>query len=164
MGRRQPKIVHPTLGVLPSARRCSRLRQSQIVTPIATINSTSAAAVSPASANITPMLTAITGSNNKPHPHPPGFSTAVCRHRLPRHSNLNIFQHYNAIACWTGTILSAPVRCASCLRLEIERYLGAQPITIRQAKVAAKAKVGVGRHATPSQDNLPNALSRNRSP
>ena len=52
---------------------------------------------------------------------------------------------------------------APLLRLEIKRHLGTQPITIRQAKVAAKAKVGVGRHTTPPQDNLPNSLSRNPS-
>lgn len=66
---------------LTVARRCSRERHSQTVTPMAAISNTSAAAATPASANITPMLTAITGSSSKPHPHPPGLYTADCRRR-----------------------------------------------------------------------------------
>ncbi len=150
------KAIHPTL-VLPSARRCSRERHSQTVTPMAVINSTSAAAASPASTNITPMLTAMTGSSSKPHPHPPGLYTEDCRHRLIATPPSSL-----------STTVRWPVNRNDLIEfrfdppflgLKVKRHLSAQPITIRQAKITAKTEVGV----RPSRDVFPKTICPIRS-
>ena len=47
------------------------------------------------------------------------------------------------------------------LSLKVKRHLCAKPITIRQAKVTTETEIGIGRHTTPPQNNLPDTLSRN---
>lgn len=61
-------------------------------------------------------------SNNRKQQQAASTPTGTINGRLSasfhRHSNLNIFEHYNAAACWTGTILfsSGSIRLFSASR------------------------------------------------